>query len=236
MKQHPIILKLIKELKAHANVVHQKSFQRFFLEPIKSFGIPKKQVLEIGKKYFKLLESPDKKTIFGLCEQLFATGVMEPIVIAMQWAHLVKKQYEPSDFELFERWLQNYVTNWAACDDFCAKPLSALLNTYPELIAKTDAWVARSNPWLRRASVVVLIYCARDKKYLPLIFQRCSDLLCDKNIYVQKGYGWLLKKTSAFAQQEVFNFVMSHKQAMPRLALRYAIEKMAQSLKSQAMA
>jgi 3-methyladenine DNA glycosylase AlkD len=53
---------------------------------------------------------------------------------------------------------------------------------------------------------------------------------------VQKGYGWLLKEASRKHQQEVFEFVVKHKRVMPRTALRYAIEKMPQDLRKQAMA
>jgi 3-methyladenine DNA glycosylase AlkD len=52
---------------------------------------------------------------------------------------------------------------------------------------------------------------------------------------VQKGYGWMLKVTSEANLQMVFDFVMEHRRTMPRTALRYAIEKMPQELKKQAM-
>jgi len=53
---------------------------------------------------------------------------------------------------------------------------------------------------------------------------------------VQKGYGWLLKVASQAHQKEVFDWVMKNKKEMPRTALRYAIEKMPQDLRRNAMA
>ncbi len=53
---------------------------------------------------------------------------------------------------------------------------------------------------------------------------------------VQKGYGWMLKDASVYYQKEVFDFIMRNKNKMPRTALRYAIEKMPQSLRKKAMA
>jgi 3-methyladenine DNA glycosylase AlkD len=52
---------------------------------------------------------------------------------------------------------------------------------------------------------------------------------------VQKGYGWMLKAASEFDQKAVFDYVMSKKDVMPRTALRYAIEKMPQELRTEAM-
>ena len=57
----------------------------------------------------------------------------------------------------------------------------------------------------------------------------------DRDDMVQKGYGWMLKEASKPHQRQVFDFVMSHKAVMPRTALRYAIEKMPQDLRAQAM-
>jgi 3-methyladenine DNA glycosylase AlkD len=45
----------------------------------------------------------------------------------------------------------------------------------------------------------------------------------------------MLKAASQFDQQAVFEYVMSKKAVMPRTALRYAIEKMPDELKKQAM-
>jgi len=60
--------------------------------------------------------------------------------------------------------------------------------------------------------------------------------LTDPDDLVQKGYGWLLKDAAIRHQDEIFEYVMKHKQAMPRTALRYAIERLPADMKSQAMA
>ena len=60
-----------------------------------------------------------------------------------------------------------------------------------------------------------------------------DTLLIDKDDLVQKGYGWMLKAASEANQQEIFNYVIKNKFIMPRIALRYAIEKMPKDLKSK---
>ena len=45
----------------------------------------------------------------------------------------------------------------------------------------------------------------------------------------------MLKEASRHFQEEVFSFVLKHKDVMPRTALRYAIEKMPQNLRFKAM-
>jgi 3-methyladenine DNA glycosylase AlkD len=88
---------------------------------------------------------------------------------------------------------------------------------------------------MRRAAAVTLIIPARKGKFLNDIIDIANTLLLDSDDLVQKGYGWMLKAASEAHQKEVFDFVISKKSVMPRTALRYAIEKMPEDLRREAM-
>jgi len=88
---------------------------------------------------------------------------------------------------------------------------------------------------VRRAAAVTLILPARKGLFLHEVFAICTSLLTDPDDLVQKGYGWLLKEASRRHPKEVFAFVMRHKKTMPRTALRYALEKMPEPFRRQAM-
>lgn len=89
---------------------------------------------------------------------------------------------------------------------------------------------------MRRAAAVSLIIPARKGLFLKDIFGLAEILLSDSEDMVQKGYGWMLKAASEAYEDNIFSFVMNHKAQMPRTALRYAIEKMPEDMKKQAMA
>jgi len=72
-------------------------------------------------------------------------------------------------------------------------------------------------------------------KFLSDVFEIATLLLNDTDDLVRKGYGWMLKAAAESHQQEVFGFVQSHKDTMPRTALRYAIEKMPLAMRTEAM-
>ncbi len=71
------------------------------------------------------------------------------------------------------------------------------------------------------------------KHVLKHVFDIAETLLTDKEDLVQKGYGWMLKAASVHNQKQVFEFLMKHKTIMPRIALRYALEKMPANLKKR---
>jgi len=58
----------------------------------------------------------------------------------------------------------------------------------------------------------------------------------DEEDLVLKGYGWMLKEATKRFPDEVFEYVIKNKSKMPRVSLRYAIEKLPKDKKQQAMA
>lgn len=67
------------------------------------------------------------------------------------------------------------------------------------------------------------------------VIQIADILLEDADDMVQKGYGWLLKTTCQTHLQSIYEYILSKKELMPRTAFRYAIEKMPQEMKVEAM-
>jgi 3-methyladenine DNA glycosylase AlkD len=208
---------------------------RFFKEEVSLYGVRSADVRRIAKDNFDLIKVRTKSDIFSLCEALWQSGQMEETFIACEWSHRLNKQYTPEDFRIFERWVRQYLDNWASCDTLCNHTIGDFVQMYPGYLSELKKWALSDNRWVRRASAVSLIIPARHGKFLPDIFDIAGILLLDKDDMVQKGYGWMLKEASKPYQKEVFDFVVKHKAVMPRTTLRYAIEKMPAELKRRAM-
>jgi 3-methyladenine DNA glycosylase AlkD len=212
------------------------SGERFFKEPVKLHGLKSAVTERIGKEYFKMLKGRGKSEVFELCEELWESGYLEEAGIACNWSYYVHKDYEPGDIMVFERWVKDYVSNWASCDTLCNHSVGTLVEMYPDKIAELKKWSKSQDRWMKRASAVSLIVPARKGLFLNDIFEIAGILLHDNDDMVQKGYGWMLKAASEAHQKEVFNYVLKNKAEMPRTSLRYAIEKMPSDLKTKAMA
>jgi len=211
------------------------SGERFFKEEVKLYGIKTAIVTTAGKAHFGKLPDKNKPMVFKLCEELFSAGIMEESFVACNWSFYVHKQYEPSDFGIFEKWVSMYVSNWAVCDTLCNHTVGTLIEMYPGLVSGLKLWAKSDNRWMKRASAVSLIVPARKGLFLDDIFEIAGLLLTDNDDMVQKGYGWMLKVAGQRHEKEIFDFVMKNKSVMPRTALRYAIEKMPAELKKLAM-
>lgn len=231
-----VLVKIRKELKANIDQKYKEGSIRYFKEKIKVYGVRTPVLRKIANQYFESsIKGKNKKEIFNLCEEFLKSGYNEEATIAFAWAYQLKNEYQKSDFVVFERWLNKYVDNWGKCDDFCTHTFGELIFQYPELIVKVKKWVSSKNRWVRRGSAVIFILPIYKRNYLKDIFWIADKLLMDQDDLVQKGYGWMLKKASNIYQKEVFDFVVKRKDKMPRTALRYAIEKMPQSMRKKAM-
>ena len=249
--KNQIIADIRQALTDSADEKTQSSSGHFFKEEIKVYGVKTAEVTKIGKLSFQQIKRLPKKEIFDLCEELWKSGYSEEVFIACNWSDYLHKQYEPGDFKVFEHWVNEYVTNWATCDTLCNHTIGTFVMMYPEYIAELKKWAKSDNRWVKRAAAVTLIIPARKGLFLSDILEIADTLLLDNDDMVQKGYGWMLKaaslsestaaankpdpETQKMHLDAVFNFVMKHKAVMPRTALRYAIEKMPQEMRAEAM-
>lgn len=234
-----MILELYKAIRedliATCSSARRASTMSFFKHDLKCYGVNNPDSQKIGRKYISILKGEDKKIIWELSEHLFKSEYLEECLIACQIVFAQKKKYTEADFDVFESWVNRYISNWAVCDTFCNKVIGDMLFKFPHLVQRVKSWSLSGNLWARRASAVSFIYPAKRNTYADDQFEIALVLLEDSEDMVQKGYGWMLKVLSSTRLQEVFNFVQTYKSRMPRTALRYAIEKMPIEMRVEAM-
>ena len=230
-----VVEKVREELKANTDEKTQRSIQRFFKEKVKYYGVKTGTVAKIAKRHWGEIKLYSKQKIFGLCEELYHSDYVEEAFIAAFWLPNLLERLAPSDLPVFKAWIGKYVNNWAKCDGLCNHTIGGLIEKYPKSVSEVKGWAKSGNRWLRRAAAVSLIIPAKKGGFLREVFEISDMLLNDADDMVQKGYGWLLKEASRKHQKEVFNYVLTNRKAMPRTALRYAIELMPKELKAEAM-
>jgi len=208
---------------------------RHFREEVKFYGVGAGVVTKLSKEYFDRVKGLPKGGVFSLCEELWRSGYNEEQWAAANWAYWVADRYEPGDFEVFDRWLNAYVTNWAACDTLCNHAVGTFVEMFPDHVERLKKWARSGNRWVKRGAAVTLIIPARKGLFFEDILEISDILLTDADDLVRKGYGWMLKAAGEVYPHEVFEYVQSKKDVMPRTAFRYALEKLPQELRVRAM-
>jgi 3-methyladenine DNA glycosylase AlkD len=230
-----IVLQIRADLKAHADPQTKEGAKRFFKEDILVIGVKTATVGKIAAEHWKHIKNLPKNDIFVLCEELLRSGEMEEAFVASNWLPKLVDLFEPEDLVVFKRWIESYIDNWAKCDSLCNHAVGDFLMKYPECVDELKVWAKSTNRWLQRAAAVSLIVPAKKGMFLKEALEISDQLLISTDDLVQKGYGWLLKAETEKHPNEVLKYVLKNRQAMPRTALRYAIEKLPKEQKAQAM-
>lgn len=112
-----------------------------------------------------------------------------------------------------------------------------LFEAEPELIKPTFvAWNTDPNPWLRRQSMVSLLYYTRFRKRLPdraLVFSFAGARLGDEDYYVQKGLGWMVREAFNAWPEETLAFLNDCVGDLSPVAWQAATEKLAPEDKAE---
>ncbi len=231
-----VLADIHKDLLSEADETVRQGFHRFFREEVRGYGVPANNVRRIARKYYIQIRERDKEEIWRACETLLRTDCQEDALIAFDWAYRLHPWYSSEDFDVFEGWIGRYVNNWAKCDTLCNHAVGTFLEQFPEFLSRIKEWTGSGNRWFRRAAAVSLILPARKGRFLEEVLEIADRLLTDRDDLVQKGYGWMLKEASKQHPDEIVTYVMRHRHNMPRIALRYAIEKMPPEVRRQVMA
>ncbi len=180
----------------------------------------------MSSQLFRQVKDKSIKHVFALCKELLEQHTWALGVIAFDFAYRVKKQYDESTYDVFFRWLKEYVRGWGDCDDFCTHAFGELLRQDKSLFAKVILWTDDPDFWVRRASAVILIPSILQNDYGGIDPLAIADrLMLDGHDLVLKGYGWMLKALSQVDQPCVKEYLIKNHERMPRVAYRYALEK-----------
>jgi 3-methyladenine DNA glycosylase AlkD len=183
-------------------------------------GVRMGQVFELAKDFIdmppgeieKLLESPIHEARAGAC------SIMDKKARA-------KKTSESERKELFDLYMRRHdrVNNWDLVDLGCLHLIGSYLLDKPRDILYE---LARSaNRWERRTAIVGTAYLIR-KGETDDTFKIAEILVNDKEDLVNKGTGWMLRFAGDKDPEKLLGFLDKYAATMPRVLLRYAIEKL----------
>jgi 3-methyladenine DNA glycosylase AlkD len=193
------------------------------------------EVRGVSARIFRQI--PKETTIiFSLCEELLELRVWEMTIVAFDWAYRMRNYYDESTFDLFDHWIKHYISDWWDCDDFCTHAVGELMIRYPHLLPKIYDWCDHENFAVRRCAPVTLILPIKKNADLCVDpFEIADRLKNDPHYLVLKGYGWMLKVLSSSHPDQVIAYLENNQDTMPRVAYRYALEKLDKNSKQRLM-
>jgi len=137
-----------------------------------------------------------------------------------------RHDFSPPLLARWKRWLAaNHSANWATTDTICGMLIGPLLAQQPKLIPQMRAWSRHRNLWVRRASIVGLLYPMRRGHALDLVYEIAERLHPDEHDLIHKAVGWALREAGKVDARRLERYLRAHVGLIPRTTFRYAIER-----------
>ena len=222
-------IKLIKkELNSLANKKQAKISQRFFKTGHREYG---EGDIFLGIKVPIQRKVADKFTNLPLedIEQLLHSKIHEyrltAIIISV---NQFKKADEVLREKIYKLYLRNakWVNNWDLVDSSAHYIVGEYLLDKPRNVLYE---LAKSKMlWERRIAVISTFAFIRYNNFKDTV-KLAKILLNDKHDLMHKACGWMLRemgKKSEQGEKELIKFLDKHTLKMPRVMLRYAIERL----------
>ena len=218
------LTQLKKELKKLADPKQAEVLQRFFKTGKGEYGegdiflgikVPVQR--EVANKFGELFLED--------IEKLLKSKIHEHRLTAL---FILIKQYERADKKkrarIFNFYLKNTknINNWDLVDISAPKVVGDYLLNKPRNIlyklAKSD------NLWERRIAIISTFTFIRNNEFRDTL-KIAEILLNDKHDLIHKAVGWMLREVGKRDQKIEEEFLKKHYLKMPRVMLRYAIER-----------
>ncbi len=131
----------------------------------------------------------------------------------------------PADLPLIER-LCRQARTWAIIDTLAPRVVGPLATRYPdEFTPVLDAWAGDADHWIRRTALLAHLIPLRDGRGDWQRFTRYADtLLDDREFFVAKAIGWVLRDTGRRRPDMVLEWVEPRFTRMTPVTAREAIK------------
>ena len=215
----------VEKLKKYRSATELKKYERYFKmdegqygEGDVFIGVRMGQVFTTAKAFMDMVPAEIEKLLENPIHEVRAGGVS-----IMDFQARNKKTPATRKKELFELYVKRHdrINNWDLVDRSAPYVVGGYLFDKPRNILYK---LARSkNIWERRTAIVSTYFFIRQGQ-VDDTFNIAELLLKDKHDLIHKATGSWLREAGKKDQEKLLEFLYKYADAMPRTALRYAIE------------
>lgn len=216
------------ELSALQTPAELDNVQRFFrYEGMESkfLGIRMSNIFTLAKQFVSM----PLDEVAKLIESDYYEARMGAVSI-MDFQARDKKITPEHQKELFDLYISkhHFINNWDLVDRSAPYVVGGYLNDKPRTLLYKLA--KSKNVWERRTAIVATYYFIRNND-LNDTFKVAEMLIHDPHDLIQKAVGSWIREAGKRDHQQLIGFLNTYAATMPRIMLRYAIEKLDKKLK-----
>jgi 3-methyladenine DNA glycosylase AlkD len=218
------IRKIKQELRKSSSKEKAKILQSFFKTAPGEYGygdvfigVRVPEIRAIAKKYRRIKLS---SVIKLLSSRIHEERLLALIILVLKFDEAKAKERKA----IYRLYLQNtkYINNWDLVDLTAPNIVGKFLAGKGK--KKLYSLVKSGSLWERRISIVSTLHFIRNNYFADTI-KIAKALLSDREDLIHKACGWMLREVYKRDKASAVDFLLKHRDDMPRVMLRYAIER-----------
>lgn len=217
-----LTLDIIKETYTpYADADNSVTMSRYMKNQFPFLGIKKKDSAPINRELFRTYELPESHALKMLVQALFTEPEREYHYFAIRLLDKQRHDLTSDDLSFLESLvLQN--SWWDSIDDLSPNIVGPIIRQgHPEDLERMMDWVTSDNFWLQRAGLLHQLKF-KSKMNEELLIKMIEQLKHDKEFFIRKAIGWILREYSKTAPDFVMDYVS--KAGLSKLSEREALK------------
>lgn len=209
---------IIIKFKDNRNIEDSKYMKAYMKDNFEYLGIKTPLRKELSKEFLKE-KSKDKSIDKELVKELWNNEYREFQYVAIDYLIKQKKKLQKEDV-LFIKELIITKPWWDSVDLIASHLAGELFKKYPELIDEYIlSWSTDENIWLRRTAILYQLKYKEDTNR-EILEKVIKDNIEDKEFFIEKAIGWILREYSKTNKEWVREFVDNN--SLSKLSTREA--------------
>lgn len=132
----------------------------------------------------------------------------------------------PADLALVEAWVR-VAHGWAYVDPLAGDIAGPIALRHPQAWPLIDAWAEDTDFWVRRSALLTLLAGIREGQPDLERFERyATPMLGEKEFFIRKAIGWVLRETSKRDPAYVAAWTGAHLDRMSGVTFREAVRRL----------
>lgn len=222
----PAIQEIRRQLSASATPARAAQEKRYLKSDLEFLGADVPTTRAVTRRFLSVHPDLDRAELWVVVDALWASHVHELRSVAVFLLEQRRELLRAQDATAVIALVRDART-WAHVDWLAAKVLGALVERFPAVRRQLGGWSRDPDFWVRRAALLSLLEpLRRGEGDFSLFVDLALPLLPERELFIRKAIGWVLRETSRKRPDLVRAFVAEHSAEMSGLTLREATRRL----------
>jgi len=221
MRADQLVAELECELRAVGDEERAVGAKAYLKSDLDFLGVAAKPLRAVARAFLADHSEIDRDALLRLVQALWQRPVFDLKAVAVALLERRSNVLASSDMELVEYLLRSSHT-WALVDWLCTKVAAPVVEREPEMTAAVlKRWSRDEDFWIRRASMLAQLPALRaGAGDFELFASFASGMVGEKEFFIRKAIGWVLRDLSKKRPNIAFDFLLYHVNEVSGLTLR----------------